>query len=90
MKKTTWLGILFVVLVLGYLVTSSFRRQPYRCQICISFKGQRDCGIGASQTESEAVRTATTIACAQLSGGVTETNQCENTPPDSVQWLARR
>jgi hypothetical protein len=89
-KKTTWLGILFAVVVLGYLVISSFQRQPYRCQICITFKGRRDCGTGAAQSESDAVRTATTIACAQISGGVTESNQCENTPPDSVKWISRR
>jgi hypothetical protein len=87
-KKTTWLGILFAALVLGYLVMSSFRRQAYRCQICITFKGQRGCGTGAAQSETEAHRTAVTIACAQISGGVIESNQCENTPPDSVQWLA--
>jgi hypothetical protein len=88
-KKTTWLGILFAVLVLGYLVISSFQRQAFRCQICITFKGRRDCGTGAAQTETEARRTATTIACAQIAGGVTESNQCENTPPDSLQWLSR-
>ena len=90
MKKTTWLGIGFVVLVLGYLVISSFQRPAFKCQICITYKGRRDCGTGASQTESEAVRTATTIACAQIAGGIIEANQCENTPPDSVQWLSRR
>lgn len=88
MKKTTWLAILFAALVLGYLVTSSFKRQAFRCQVCITYKGRRDCGIGAAQSEMEALRTATTTACAQISGGVIEANQCENTPPDSVQWLA--
>jgi hypothetical protein len=87
-KKTTWLGILFAVLVLGYLVVSSFQRQAYRCQVCITFKGRRDCGTAAAQSETEAQRTATTIACAQISGGVTDTNQCENTTPDTVKWLA--
>ena len=90
MKKTTWLGIVFALAVLGYLVMSSFRGQAYRCQICIAYKGQRDCGTGAAQTESEAVRTATTIACAQISSGIIESNQCENTPPDSIRWLSRR
>jgi hypothetical protein len=89
-KKTTLLGILFAALVLGYLVMSSFRRQAYRCQICITFKGQRACGTAKAQSESDARRTAVTIACAQISGGVTETNQCENTPPDTVQWLSKR
>jgi len=87
-KKTTWLGILFAVLVLGYLVISSFQRQAFRCEVCITFKGQRDCGTAAAQTEMEARRTATTLACAQISGGVIETNQCENTPPDSLRWLS--
>jgi hypothetical protein len=88
-KKTTWLGIVFGVLVLGYLVMSSFQRQAYRCQVCITFKGRRDCGIAAAQSEMEARRTATMTACAQISGGVIESNQCENTPPDTVQWLSK-
>jgi hypothetical protein len=88
LKKTTWLAILFVILVLGYLVSSSFRRQPYRCKVCITFKGRTDCGTGAAQTEMDAQRTAIMTACAQISGGVTESNQCENTPPDSVQWIS--
>jgi hypothetical protein len=89
-KKTTWLAILFVVLVLGYLVTSSFKTQPYRCKICVTYRGRTDCGTGAAQTKMEAQRTATTTACAQIASGVTESNQCENTPPDSVDWLAQR
>jgi hypothetical protein len=89
-KKTTWIGILFAIVVLGYLVMSSFQRQAFRCQVCIVFRGNRGCAAGAAQTESEAMRTATTTACAQISGGVIDSNQCENTPPDSVQWLSRR
>jgi hypothetical protein len=89
-KKTTWLGILFGVLVLGYLVISSFQRQAFRCQVCITFQGRRGCANGAAQSEMEARRTAITTACAQISGGVIESNQCENTPPDSFEWLARR
>jgi hypothetical protein len=87
-KKTTLLGIVFAVLVLGYLVISSFRKPPYQCQVCITFKGRQDCRKGAAQQRMEAQHTATVTACAQLSSGVIESNQCENTPPDSVQWLA--
>ncbi len=87
MKKTTLLGILFAVAVLGYLVLSSLHRQPFRCQVCITFKGNRDCRTGSAETREGALRTAATTACAQLSGGVTEANQCENTPPDLADWL---
>ena len=87
MKPTTWIAIAFVVLVLGTVALSTFKSQPYRCRVCITFNGSTDCRVGAAQTRMEAQRTATTSACAQLSGGVTMTNQCENTPPASVEWL---
>jgi hypothetical protein len=87
MKTTTWIAILFAVLVLGYLVVSSFQAQPFRCQVCITFHGRRDCRTGAAQTRGQAQRIATMTACAQLSSGIIESNQCENTPPDSVDWL---
>jgi len=81
------MALIFVVLVLGTIAFSTFKSQPYRCRVCITFNGQTDCRIGAAQTRMEAQRTATTSACAQLSGGVTMTNQCENTPPTSLEWL---
>jgi hypothetical protein len=87
MKRTTVLGIAFALVVLGYLVATSFRRQAYRCQVCITFEGRRDCRTGTADNREGAQRTATTTACAQLSSGVIQSNQCENTPPDSVDWL---
>jgi hypothetical protein len=87
LKKTTWLAVAFAVLVLGYIVFSSFRPQGFRCRVCMSFKGGRDCRTASAATEQEALRTAVTNACAQLSGGVIESNQCETTPPESVTWL---
>ena len=87
MKKTTWLAVVFGVLVLGYIVFSSFRPQGYRCRVCMSFKGGHDCRTASAATQQEALRTAITNACAQLSGGVIESNQCETSPPESVEWL---
>jgi hypothetical protein len=88
MKKTTLVGIVFAVLVLGYLVVSSFQKQAFRCQVCITYNGGRNCATGAAQTEMQAQRTATMTACAQLASGITDSNQCENTPPDKLEWLS--
>ena len=87
MKATTWIAIAFAVLLVGAIVVSTFRTQPYRCRVCITYNGVRDCRTASAQTREEALRTATMTACAQLSGGVIESNKCENTPPDSVDWL---
>jgi hypothetical protein len=48
------------------------------------FRGQRDCRKAHAKDFQQAVRTAITNACAQLASGVTDTGQCENTPPESV------
>ena len=87
MKKTTWLAVAFAVAVLSYLIISSFRPQGFRCRVCITFKGNRDCRTASAATKQGALSTAVNNTCAQLSGGVIESNQCENTQPDSVEWL---
>jgi hypothetical protein len=86
-KRTVWLAIAFCALVVGYVMYSSLSGQRFHCQVCMVFKDRRDCRTASASTQANARRTAITNACAQLSGGVTETNQCENTPPESVQWL---
>ena len=86
MKKTVWLGVLFGALVIGYVMYSSFRPHAYRCEVCMVFNGRRDCRTASADTREGALRTAVTNACAQLASGVTESDQCENTPPESVTW----
>jgi hypothetical protein len=86
MRKVAWAGILFAALVVGYVIFSSFRARPYHCQVCMVFEGRRDCRTASADTREEALRTAIVNACAQLASGVTQSGQCENTPPESVTW----
>ena len=87
MKKTTWLALAFGVLVIGYVMISSFHPAAARCRVCMSFNGAGDCRTASAANRQEALRTAITNACAQLSSGVIESNQCETSPPVSVEWL---
>ena len=86
MKKTAWLAVAFVVVVVAFVVLSTFRQERFRCQVCVSFNGRRDCRTASASTRPEAIRAAVTNACAQLASGVTDSINCENTPPDSVDW----
>ena len=86
-KPSVWIAIVFSVLVLGAIVISTFRTERFRCRVCITFRGNRDCRNASAQTRAEAQQTATVAACAQISSGVTDSIQCENTAPDSVDWL---
>ena len=87
MKKTVWLAIAFAILVVSFVVVSTFQGERVRCRVCIVFNGRRDCRTASAANRREAQRTAVNNACAQLASGVTESGQCENTPPESVTWL---
>jgi len=87
MKTTTWLAVAFVAVVLGVIFFSTFRQERVSCRVCVSFNGRRDCRTASAVTQQEAIRTAVSNACGLLASGVTETTQCENTKPDSVDWV---
>jgi hypothetical protein len=86
LKKTVWIAIAFVVLVVGLVISTTFQGERVRVEVCMAFKGHRDCRTAQAANRQEALRTAVTNACAQLASGVTESGQCENTPPESINW----
>ncbi|MGA2134583.1 MAG: hypothetical protein ABSH50_20035 [Bryobacteraceae bacterium] len=86
MKKSVWLGLLFLALVIGFVIYSTMSTSRIRCQVCVTFRGQQACRTASASTRDLALRTATENACALLASGVTDSNQCNNTPPDSVRW----
>jgi hypothetical protein len=86
MKPTVWIGIAFAVVFLAAVALSTFRSQPYRVHLCITYNGATDCRSASAQTKEDAQRTAATAACAHLAGGVSDSIRCENTPPSSIEW----
>jgi hypothetical protein len=89
MNKTTLIAILFGLLVLGVLIYSSMNLQQYSCEVCVTYQGQTNCSTAAGTSAEEATRTASDVACAPISNGMTESIQCSNTPPDSVNCVQR-
>ena len=87
MKKTTWLAILFVSLVLGYIFYTSFSPPKFRCRVCMAFNGRQDCRTASAETRESALRTAITNACAEIAFTRSESNECERIEPASVTWL---
>lgn len=79
---------LFVLAILAALVYMSIGYHQYEVEVCITFKGRSNCGIAAGADREEAQSAATRVACATISGGVTETIACDRTPPDSVRWIS--
>jgi len=88
LNKTILLAIVFLCAVAGYLLFSTIGLRRYRCEVCINYRGNTACGKAAASTREQALRTATENACAQISSGISASQQCEHTTPDSVKWLS--
>ena len=90
MKKTVWLGIAFVVMVVLMVVLSTMGTARHRVEVCMEFNGRTACRVASASTEQHALRTAAENACALISSGVTDSIACGNKPPASVKWLSRK
>ncbi len=84
MSKATIVSILFGLAVLAALVYSTLGLQQYSCEVCITYNGEQNCATASAPTREEATRTASDVACAPISSGMTASIQCSNQVPDSV------
>jgi hypothetical protein len=89
MRKPVMIGVLFLLVVMGYVVYSTMSPSPYRVEVCLVFNGSTNCKIASGATEEFAMRAAITNACGEIASGVTDTIACQNTLPKSVTWLVR-
>lgn len=87
MKKPVIIGIVFVVIVLGVIIYSSIGLSQATVEVCMEYEGRTNCGKASGQTKEFALRTATSNACAMISGGVGGTIACEHRQPVSVKWI---
>lgn len=89
MGKTTKATLVFLALFIGAVVYLSTRVARHECRICVTYGGRTICRTAASGTEKAAIESAVTSACSGLASGMTESIQCENTRPDSVECSER-
>jgi hypothetical protein len=75
------LVVFAVILFIAYLIYSSVAQAQVSCEVCINFHGRTGCGSARAIDANEAQRTATDVACASISSGVTDSIACGNTPP---------
>ena len=89
-NKKIWIVVaVFVAIFAGVLIYSTMNLAQYKAEVCITFNGRTQCRTAAGVTEENALRAATSDACATLAGGVTEVMACEHTNPSSLRWIKR-
>jgi len=87
MKKAAII-IVIIVAVIGGLTYMTLSQAGYRAEVCMEFQGKQNCASAAGSSQQQAIRTATDLACATISSGVTDTMACSNTKPISVKQLS--
>ena len=87
MKKPVLVGILIVAAILGIMAYSMMNLSSNRVEVCIEFKGVTNCKTARGATQEDAIRTATTNACGELAGGVTDTMACLRSEPVKLTVL---
>ncbi len=82
-----WIVAAFAAAFSALLLYSTLGARKYRVEVCIEFEGRSACRIASAASGENALRTATDNACAFLAAGMSESRQCEITPPKKVRWL---
>lgn len=90
MKPITWIIVGVGVVLVGLMAYSTLSLGGYKVEVCKSYQGREACGTAVGSTEAEAMNAATTVACAKIASGMTESTQCQATNPVKVQWLKGR
>jgi hypothetical protein len=87
MGKAARMGLTLVGIALfGTVLYMSAQSQGrVRCEVCVEFRGARDCRVARGESRDKAIQEAVSTACANLVGGVTDTVQCNGLQPASIR-----
>lgn len=83
--RRTLVGVVIGIGFLVAIVLVTLQQMQVTCGVCMAYRGQQVCADAIAADRAMAVMQATTMACGQLSGGVTEGIRCNDTAPVSVQ-----
>ena len=77
----TAIGLAIGIVFVSSVVWVALDATPVECEICVDFKGRRACSIARAEDRATAEMQALSGACSQVTGGVTETLECDRIEP---------
>lgn len=86
MKKFRNTLIIIVCLVAPtiWMTMNVLNEANVNCKVCMSFRGQQNCGKAVGKDKESCVGTAKDNACALIASGMDASIQCSQKQPDSV------
>jgi len=81
----TLIGTLIILSFAAFVVYLTAQQFSTQCEVCVTYAGRRLCETAVAADRKEAQQQATSSACSQLTGGVTDTVRCTGAVPESVR-----
>lgn len=73
----TAIGVAIGAAFVASVIWSALLATAIECEICVEYKGRNACSIARAADVHQAERQAHSGACSQITGGVTETLECD-------------
>ena len=86
MRKDIIIGVTVALVIVLSLTWMTLQLGQHTVEVCVTYQGLTNCATASGSDREEALHTAQTTACGPISGGVTGTINCGNTPPSRVTW----
>ena len=83
-------GLAVVALVLfpaAWMTYQVISKTVVECEVCIEFRGNRQCRRAQGPDRMACQKTATNNACSYISSGMTDSISCGATAPSSVEFF---
>lgn len=86
MKKGRVFALLgAIVLLLVGLIYGSMSSIQAECELCVEFRGMRECRSGSGADAAAAQSAAQRAACAVMAAGMAASIECQNVLPTELQ-----
>ena len=85
MSKGSLLTIGFLAFIAYASFTLIWTGSTYQCDICIKYKGKEVCQTVKGMEKQDTVMTGISTACGGAAMGMTESIECQNTPPTKME-----
>ena len=75
--------------LLALLAWSTLSSQRAECEVCVTFRGQRNCAAASAASPAEAARSAQATACGPMARDMDASIACERTAPEPPRCRTR-
>ena len=88
-RTRTLAGVAIALALVALLAWSTLSSQRAECDVCLTFRGKRNCATASAASQPEAAQSAQATACGTIASGMDEGIACARTVPEPPRCRSR-